>query len=514
MSWLVASNELTEDQKKVVEMPMDSDILVTGSPGSGKTLMMLHRARYLMDRYKIAPDRVRLFVYTNALSSYIKEGFQELRIPEECVMTFDAWCKKFVGDRGEDGDFARIRETAWKLTRSVGNSKYCLVGVDEGQDFDVRDYETITSIARYVTVFMDEKQKIYDKRDANEDSVENVFRQKVSVGSALNKVVGVVAPVLQMAEFKRSLDEIRDSDSELKKMIQCANALHDYIYKKPNGIYILGKLVTEFDEWHRDFFEHGNLRSIDGIIPVAKYLKQLYDERYANVGKFRKRISMGAFRCSPFVVNMAIPFIREDKERRKFLSEHTPDERGERRKPLMRLVQSEENDMEALRDQLQTRLDSQPDERIVILFPRNDLKHDYGRALLEEGMAVEIHYSSSESDKKREAGSPPEADFGNRRPKLITYSSAKGLTFDSVFLPCQHEMLRGRRSLRWLFVGITRATRWCYLSGVKGEIAFMDKFRRLELNGHLHIQEWSGEPQVEVDAVDESGGEGDLSDFI
>ena len=71
---------------------------------------------------------------------------------------------------------------------------------------------------------------------------------------------------------------------------------------------------------------------------------------------------------------------------------------------------------------------------------------------------------------------------------------ARGLTFDSVFLPQLTERafseipLNSRRKL--LFLGIVRASKWVYLSTVKSqEFKEMDILKSAERAGHLWIFE-------------------------
>jgi superfamily I DNA/RNA helicase len=62
----------------------------------------------------------------------------------------------------------------------------------------------------------------------------------------------------------------------------------------------------------------------------------------------------------------------------------------------------------------------------------------------------------------------PALDFASDNPKVLTYHSAKGLTFDSVLLPrlvrSSFASVKEPRMERMLFVAISRATRWVYLS--------------------------------------------------
>ena len=182
MSWLVPRGELTPAQSRAVTSSREQHRLVLGSPGSGKTIVLLHRARHLIDEYRIPPERCRLFVFTNALKTYIRAALRDLRLPDDCVMTFDAWCREYYqdrvnkrlpwNDRSQNRDWDAIRRAVWEKTRplTIANRLYDFVMVDEGQDLDRRDIETLTAVAQHVTVFMDPKQKLYD-RDADEAGV-------------------------------------------------------------------------------------------------------------------------------------------------------------------------------------------------------------------------------------------------------------------------------------------------------------------------------------------------------
>jgi hypothetical protein len=64
-------------------------------------------------------------------------------------------------------------------------------------------------------------------------------------------------------------------------------------------------------------------------------------------------------------------------------------------------------------------------------------------------------------------------DFDNGLPKITTYKMARGLTFESVFLPQLTEPvfseLPSHLRKKFLFMGIVRAFNWIYLSTIKGQ---------------------------------------------
>ena len=179
MSWLVPRNELTVAQGHAVEMDAKQHRLVLGSPGSGKTLVLLHRARHLLDEADVAPERYRIFVFTNSLKAYIRAALDDLRLPADSVTTFDGWCQEFYKEHvkrtlprdGSAPDFEAIRHGVWEAVRSMSHAMplYDFVMVDEGQDLNARAYSIMATIATHLTVFMDHKQRIYetgiDERD-------------------------------------------------------------------------------------------------------------------------------------------------------------------------------------------------------------------------------------------------------------------------------------------------------------------------------------------------------------
>ena len=416
MSWLVPRSELTVAQSRAVEANPKQHRLVLGSPGSGKTIVLLHRARHLLDQYRIPPDRCRLFVYTNALKAYIRAALRDLALSEDCVETFDAWCGEYYRDQvdkrmpwsGRSRDWEAIRQAVWEKTRQLRASDrlFDFVMVDEGQDLDRRDFETLAAVAQHVTVFMDPKQKLYD-RDADETGV--------------------------------------------------ARAL---------GL------------------RRRNLALLD------------------------------AYRCSPYIVQAGALFVRDDVERRRFIEQNPPVEKGERQLPLLYLARDAEDERSHLIEVVRTRIDR--NERIAILFPDKYRTRSYARALSEAGLEVEINESA-----RRKDDTVPPVDFGTPLPKLMPYPSSKGLTFDTVLMPRLNRRLLGKtdpdRLERWLFVAITRATRWLYVSTTDGEDAlFMDRFGDLERRKQMTIQRGVDDSSAGAaePRVDGSGSENELSDLF
>jgi len=378
-TWLVPRDELTVDQLRAVEQNKNEHRVICGAPGSGKTQVLLHRAKYLQDAYKSHPNRFRIFVYTRVLKEYIRSAFELLDIPESCVVTLDEWCLQYhrqyiKGSRPWDEeskapDFAAIRNAVLHSLRTqlLSFRKYDFVLVDEAQDLDPEAFDILRLISEHITICMDNKQQIYD---------------------------------------------------------------------------------------------HG---SDEGSILVKLGLK-------------RRNISLlDAFRCCPYIVRVASELIQDPKSRQDYLNQGRMPQ-TEREKPLLYLASDFDDEFERIVEILKTRI--LKGDSIAILLPWNKLIYGMSKGLGEAGI-------------KTEAGK--ETDFGTNLPKLLTYQSAKGLTFDTVLMPRlvnrYFKNVTQSRLERLLFVGTTRATSWVYYSGSRhSAIPVLDRLSALESTGSIVVQ--------------------------
>ena len=353
-TWLVPPSDLTTEQIRAIELPTDEHKVVMGGPGSGKTMVLLHRARHLADVGGVPSERFRIFVFTNVLSTYIKSALDVLGIPETCVSTFDDWCRRYyeanVNKRtpwdkvAKRPDFPKIREGVFKHSSDNGGRDrlFDFVLVDEGQDLDCECFQLLTRISGHVTVCMDHNQQIYDGGSEEAD--------------------------------------------------------------------ILGTL-----------------------------------------GLKRKQVALlETFRCCPYITQVAACFIADPKQRAAYLQQ-TKTAQTDIETPLLYNATDFDDEKEMLVEMVKLRV--QKGERVAILLPLKRQVFGFAAGLREAGLEVETQ---------------DDLHFASDTPKLITYHSAKGLTFDSVLLPRltpkSFPGYTSERIERLLFVALTRATRWVYLS--------------------------------------------------
>lgn len=202
--------------------------------------------------------------------------------------------------------------------------------------------------------------------------------------------------------------------------------------------------------------------------------------------KKRNATLLAAYRNSPYVAQLASYFIADENLRSQYLSQINTHQQT-KELPLCYVAKSFKDGMDRLAEIIRQR--QLMNERVGIIVPTNQQLFGYSKGLQERGIEIE------KTVPPRRAGSPVDFEFGNMIPKIATYHSAKGLTFDSVLLP---RLINN--SFQWIndddlrrrliFVGIARATQWVYISTETGrEIADMNILRTAERNHHLTIQD-------------------------
>lgn len=75
-SWIIRRDKLDPDQKKVVDAPINNNIWIAGFAGSGKSLMLVHKAIKILESNPNA--RVLFVVYTQSLVDLFRTGLATL----------------------------------------------------------------------------------------------------------------------------------------------------------------------------------------------------------------------------------------------------------------------------------------------------------------------------------------------------------------------------------------------------------------------------------------------------
>jgi len=164
--------DLTPDQRSVIDLPLDQSHLVTGPPGSGKTVMAVYRAQALQKR----GEPTMLIMYSKLLSTYTKDALESLGVEEGSTSTmhawFHKWFKRVYGDEPPTIDkFTFDWDACLEIVgRNPAPEKLRQhVIIDEGQDLPKRLYQLLRFTTRSITVFADENQSIWDENATNDE---------------------------------------------------------------------------------------------------------------------------------------------------------------------------------------------------------------------------------------------------------------------------------------------------------------------------------------------------------
>lgn len=95
---------------------------------------------------------------------------------------------------------------------------------------------------------------------------------------------------------------------------------------------------------------------------------------------------------------------------------------------------------------------------VGILFPRGELVKNAGEYLKQKGLNVEVQYN----DKNDYRNSKIDLNFESNNPKLMTFHSAKGLQFETVFIP-DCTITGTDDDKKALYVAMTRSCKYLYI---------------------------------------------------
>jgi superfamily I DNA/RNA helicase len=138
MAWMIREDQLDPDQREFinVESKKSGNIWVKGFAGSGKSVLLIHSLKNVLQKEPNA--KIAVVVYTHSLIDMFKTGMKELSISSSIpVMTYIEFCDK-------------------------NSQNFDYIFCDEVQDLPSRVLYAMNNRARKVIVAGDSNQSIYD----------------------------------------------------------------------------------------------------------------------------------------------------------------------------------------------------------------------------------------------------------------------------------------------------------------------------------------------------------------
>lgn len=174
LNLLPTFEDLSDEQEEIYRLPLDTSSLVTGPPGTGKTVLALYRAQRLM----ATDEGFRMVTQSKPLKQYIDRAANVLEI-EGYVATFHSFMwwwwrqrgfRRVPGPGGWEYDWDEILRSLEELPEA-GSLRHLIV--DEGQDLPPMFWFLHSWLASSLTIFADENQRITDHNSTLQQIVRN-----------------------------------------------------------------------------------------------------------------------------------------------------------------------------------------------------------------------------------------------------------------------------------------------------------------------------------------------------
>jgi DNA helicase IV len=162
--WWVNPTQLDDAQRKVLGLPLEGKHLVSGPPGSGKSNLLVLRAKRLhLDK----KENFRVLAFTQTLVRFLRAADA---VPREKITTATAWLDEQLWQlearriSEPDMDKRRPLVAAALLDHLRANNKGGLIHtllIDEIQDYSQKEIELFSTIAEHLFLVGDIRQQIY-----------------------------------------------------------------------------------------------------------------------------------------------------------------------------------------------------------------------------------------------------------------------------------------------------------------------------------------------------------------
>ena len=249
-------SDLSAEQLSIINLPTSKDYVITGAPGTGKTVMAIYRAGQMARTQKVL-----LLVYNRPLMKFLSSALKSQYYKNCVASTYHQWLSDFYREEFHkscpmlapfEPDWKQIEKDCRYVT-----PRYAHVIIDEAQDFPIELITLLKKMARNITCFIDPNQAI----EAGKTSVINAIKK-----------LCVESPYSLTRNF-RNTKEIRDVSA-----IFCKNgrpAMATARHKKPTLIQ-----CSDYEDQTYEMAEiiRNNKGKTVGIIVNNKNLRNTYSD--------------------------------------------------------------------------------------------------------------------------------------------------------------------------------------------------------------------------------------------
>ncbi len=175
-----------DEQIPIINLPLNKTYVVTGGPGTGKTVMAVHRAaRLKATKQRQTEQLVKFLVYNRPLQIYLQRALEETGLTEGAnAQTWHTWFYNYYKQMTRatrvpetepfHPDWDHIVPELLKCCQQSGNAPFAHLILDEAQDFPKPLLHILGKLCGTATIFADERQSI-DEASSRIAEIMNAF---------------------------------------------------------------------------------------------------------------------------------------------------------------------------------------------------------------------------------------------------------------------------------------------------------------------------------------------------
>lgn len=321
-------------QEKIINYPLDKNLLVLSLPGGGKTTTLINRVNFLLNKQNIEQKKILIITFTNSAVEDIKN-----KINIENIFTIDSLCSKLCQKYNIlDANLLSINQPndyKYELFKNISlikDKEWDYIFVDEVQDIDhiqylILKYFNDLSINLYLTG--DINQNIYNFRGTSNKYILEYNKYFTNIDKILldinyrstKEIIGMLNDVEEKMNSDKSIYSSFLNDKkkiiEFQKVTNYSTEIRNIILKnkwKINKCCIISKNNELINMIYNELFPFKKFRDIqyitihsskglqfehlffvdvnDGIIPYYKTNNIKEDERLYYVAISRAILSI------------------------------------------------------------------------------------------------------------------------------------------------------------------------------------------------------------------------------
>jgi len=222
-TWWVDKAQLDDSQKEILKLPASESGVVLGPPGSGKTNLLLLRAKFVV---RAGRPNVVFLTFNKSLRQFIARGAARYALPEDRIQTFMQWEMQRLVEYGGslDGlpdEFADrraeiVRRLLDRLTAVGAKSTFQTILVDEVQDCLPQEVEIFRRLGATLFAAGDGRQRIYETGDTLKPIISSVpvinLKYHYRCGAPICEVADGIASTTDGIAAIRPTCNYKDSD--------------------------------------------------------------------------------------------------------------------------------------------------------------------------------------------------------------------------------------------------------------------------------------------------------------